>query len=50
MLSQFLKILFIFSALFFSTNKTFATETLTLKFFYGDGCPHCSQEEKFLKN
>lgn len=49
MFSRFQKILFIFLALFFFTGKTFAAEPLMLKFFYGDGCPHCSQEEKLLQ-
>lgn len=43
------KTLFIFLALFFFASKTFAAEPLTLKFFYGEGCPHCTQEEKFLQ-
>jgi len=40
---------FVFLILFFFTNKVFANEPLNIKFFYGKGCPHCSQEEKFLK-
>ena len=41
----------IFALLFFfllSTNVS-AKEKVKLYFFHGDGCPHCAEEEKFLK-
>ena len=41
---------FIFALLFF-INIPFvrADNNIDLYFFYGDGCPHCEKEEKFLE-
>lgn len=38
-------------ALLFFVNIPFtqADDTIDLYFFYGDGCPHCEKEEKFLE-
>ncbi len=33
----------------FSLQQTKAKEDTTAYFFYGKGCPHCTQEEQFLK-
>lgn len=30
-------------------KPVFAQEKIDLYFFYGDGCPHCAKEEKFLE-
>ncbi len=34
--------------LFFLVKPTQAQNKVNLYFFYGDGCPHCAKEEKFL--
>lgn len=42
----------IFAFLFFfllSINSVSAKEKVKLYFFHGSGCPHCAEEEKFLK-
>ncbi len=44
---KFLKISLI-AVLFFIAKPTFAAEPIQLYLFYGDGCPHCAKEEKFL--
>ncbi|MFH1744780.1 MAG: hypothetical protein ABH881_01280 [bacterium] len=41
----FISILFI---LFIFSSSAQATEKINIYFFYGDGCPHCAKEEKFL--
>ncbi len=33
----------------FSYSNVSAKEKVKLYFFHGDGCPHCAEEEKFLK-
>ena len=33
----------------FSCSNVSAKEKVKLYFFHGDGCPHCAEEEKFLK-
>lgn len=42
--------LFLLALCFFSFNKNVlaATNVVHIKLFYGDGCPHCANEEKFL--
>lgn len=35
-------------ALLFITLPAGASDDMNLYFFYGDGCPHCAKEEKFL--
>lgn len=42
-------IFFIFVACFLFILRVDAKEKIKLYFFHGDGCPHCSEEEKFLK-
>ncbi|MFH1661960.1 MAG: hypothetical protein ABIA02_02605 [Candidatus Falkowbacteria bacterium] len=44
--------IFIFSCfLFFSfSSQSSAKEIVDVYFFYGNGCPHCAKEEKFLNN
>lgn len=37
-----------FFFLFFAVQPAWAQEKINLYFFYGDGCPHCAKEEKFL--
>ncbi len=39
--------IFIVSAL--ATRPVFAENTVNAYFFWGEGCPHCAQEEAFLK-
>lgn len=43
--------LLLFSYLFFFPILVLAkgNDEITLYFFHGDGCPHCAEEEKFLK-
>lgn len=44
-------ILFLAAFLFFGFGSTIQAEVpLTVYFFYGDGCPHCEKESKFLKS
>lgn len=42
--------LFFVLAIFLFTDKVWAQEnnSITINFFYGDGCPHCVKEEEFL--
>ncbi|MFH1522196.1 MAG: hypothetical protein ABIE43_00050 [Patescibacteria group bacterium] len=40
-------IIFIFLVSFF-IKPAFAEEKVNVYFFYGEGCPHCAKEEKFL--
>ena len=42
---------FLLLCFFFLPISVFALENdkITLYFFHGDGCPHCAEEEKFLK-
>ncbi|MBR3211125.1 MAG: hypothetical protein IKF71_04240 [Bacilli bacterium] len=47
-MKRILKYLFGF-ILFFFPIFVFAKEPVTLYFFHGDGCPHCAEEEIFLK-
>jgi hypothetical protein len=44
----FLKIFFPLLFLFILIRPVSAHGDKVLYFFYGDGCPHCAKEEKFL--
>lgn len=52
LISLFLLTIFVFSA-FPGKNQSHANElnenTVNLYFFYGQGCPHCAEEEPFLR-
>lgn len=45
-------ILFLLIAIIFSVTTVNAKENdnITIYFFHGDGCPHCSEEDKFLSS
>jgi thiol-disulfide isomerase/thioredoxin len=49
-----LTILFTFLILLLSTSSVFAQAeepgSLNVYFFWGDGCPHCAEEEPFLES
>lgn len=44
---QYIKIFVVFFLLFF-VKPAFAQDQINLYLFYGDGCPHCEKEIKFL--
>lgn len=45
---KFLRIIFPVLLLFIFIKPAFAQDKINLYFFYGNGCPHCAKEEKFL--
>ena len=44
-----LSVLVIILFICFSFKNVYAKEQVKIYFFHGDGCPHCAEEEKFLK-
>jgi len=48
-MNKFYKIILPVLFLFIFVSPVIAQEKINLYFFYGDGCPHCAKEEKFLK-
>ncbi|MDD5032038.1 MAG: hypothetical protein PHR36_03250 [Patescibacteria group bacterium] len=47
-ISKIFKIILPVFLLFAFSQPAFAQDKINLYFFYGDGCPHCAKEEKFL--
>ena len=45
---KILKIVFPFLFLFILIQPAIAQDKIDIYFFYGNGCPHCADEEKFL--
>ena len=48
-MKKILFVLFLFFLVLFFPLFVEAKEDVTLYFFHGDGCPHCREENKFLK-
>jgi len=47
-MSKILKTIFIFFFLFIFIQPVLAQDKIDIYFFYGNGCPHCGDEAKFL--
>ena len=47
-MKRILKLLLVTIFIFLISFQVQAKEKVTLYFFYGDGCPHCAEEEKVL--
>ena len=47
-MKKILKLFIVLIFTFFISFSVSAKEKVTLYFFYGDGCPHCAEEEKVL--
>ncbi|MDD4332570.1 MAG: hypothetical protein PHT51_00465 [Patescibacteria group bacterium] len=47
LISKIFVVVFCF-IMFFNIVPVLAQDKINLYFFYGDGCPHCAKEEKFL--
>ena len=48
-MNKYIKYFFLIIISFFFINVVSAKE-ITMYFFYGEGCPHCAAEEKFIEN